>query len=158
MSYVLGFNGKAYFSTTLLDGANTDAVLAAATELTNLRDVTLNLSKGQADVTTRATSGWEARAGVLKDGTVDFQMLWDTADEGFEAIKNAWLATEAIPPIPTGEVALFFLDQDRNVSGAQGLAANFSVLDFSRSEALREAFMADVSVSVSTFPEWYEVP
>jgi hypothetical protein len=36
---------------------------------TNVRDVTLNLETGEADVTTRANSGWKQTFATLKDGS-----------------------------------------------------------------------------------------
>ena len=54
------------------------------------RDVTLNLEAGEADVTTRANSGWRATVATLKEASVEFEMVWDTGDAGFTAIKNAF--------------------------------------------------------------------
>ena len=42
------------------------------TEVTNVKDLTLNLEKGEADVTTRANGGWRATVGTLKDASIDF--------------------------------------------------------------------------------------
>ena len=36
-------------------------------EITNVRDVTLNLEAGEADVTTRGNNGWRATVATLKD-------------------------------------------------------------------------------------------
>ena len=62
----------------------------AWTALGNTRDVTLNLEAGEADVTTRANAGWRATVATLKEASVEFEMVWDTADAGFTAIKNAF--------------------------------------------------------------------
>ena len=58
-------------------------------EMTNVKDLTLNNEKGEADVTTRASNGWRATVGTLKDGSVEFEMVWDTEDESFTAIQEA---------------------------------------------------------------------
>lgn len=50
----------------------------------------LNLEKGEADLTTRASGGWRATEGTLKDASVEFEMVWDTEDAGFTAIKDAY--------------------------------------------------------------------
>ncbi|MEL6741063.1 MAG: phage tail tube protein [Planctomycetota bacterium] len=60
-------------------------------ELANVRDVTLSLEAGEADVTTRANSGWRAVVATLKEASVEFEMVWDTADAGFGAVKDAYL-------------------------------------------------------------------
>ena len=48
------------------------------------------------DVSTRGNSGWRQTLGTLKDGTIEFEMVWDPGDAGFTAIKDAWLNDYAI--------------------------------------------------------------
>ncbi len=115
------------------------------TALGNTRDVTLNLEAGEADVTTRANAGWRATVGTLKEASVEFEMVWDTADAGFTAIKNAFFNNAVI--------GLQVLD---GTSG-QGLQADFSITNFSRSEALEEAITVSVTAKVTystTAPSW----
>jgi len=110
----------------------------AATELTNVKDVTLNLESGEADVTTRGNAGWRATVGTLKTGSVEFEMIWDSADAGFAAIKDAYFNNTPI--------ALAILDG----VGGEGLDADFSITNFSRKEALEEA----ITVSVTAKPTY----
>lgn len=116
-------------------------------ELTNVQDVTLNLEKSEADVTTRGNNGWRARKGTLKDGTIDFKMVWDDTDDNFNILKDAFL--------------------DGNVVGVQclsetdgsGLEADMEVFSFTRNEALEEAIVANVTLKIArsdTPPEWVE--
>lgn len=114
-------------------------------ELGNCKDVTLNLETGEADVTTRANNGWRAKRATLKEGSVEFQMIWDTADPGFAAIKNAYFNNE--------KIGLQILDGP----GGEGLQGDFSVTNFSRSEPLEEAITVDVTVKLTrsdTPPSW----
>jgi len=130
MAHVLGMNCKAYYGT---------AGSTASTELTNVRDVTINLETGEADVTTRGNSGWRATAATLKEGSVEFEMIWqDGGDAGFTAIETAWTNATAI--------ALAFLDG----AGGSGLDADFTITNFSRSEPLEDA----VKVSVTAKPTY----
>ena len=129
MSIKLGMEAKLYY------GA---AGTTAATELTNVKDVTLNLESGEADVTTRANAGWRATVGTLKTGSVEFEMIWDSDDLGFTAIKDAYFANTPI--------ALAILDE----AGGEGLDADFSITSFSRKEALEEA----ITVSVTAKPTY----
>ena len=129
MSIKLGMEAKLYY------GA---AGATATTELTNVKDVTLNLESGEADVTTRGNSGWRATVGTLKTGSVEFEMIWDSADPGFAAIKDAYFNNEPI--------ALAILDG----VGGEGLDADFSITNFSRKEALEEA----ITVSVTAKPTY----
>jgi hypothetical protein len=115
------------------------------TAMDNVRDVTLSLEAGEADVTTRANNGWRATAATLKEASVEFEMVWDTADAGFTAIKNAYLNNDII--------GLQILD---GASG-QGLQADFMITAFSRSEPLEEAITVSVTAKVTysaTAPTW----
>ena len=118
-------------------------------EVTNVKDVTLNLEKGEADVTTRANQGWRATVGTLKDASVEFQMVWDTADTAFAAIQQAFFNNTPI------EFAI--MDGDITDPAAEGLRATFDIFNFTRNENLEEAIMVDVSIKptyADNAPEW----
>lgn len=74
MAYKLGLDAKMFHGT---------AGTKASTEMKNVTDVTLNLETGEADITTRAAEGWRITAATLKEASVEFEMVWDTADAGF---------------------------------------------------------------------------
>ena len=117
----------------------------AWTALGNTRDVTLNLETGEADVTTRANNGWRAMVATLKSASVEFEMVWDTGDNGFKAIKDAFFGNTAI--------SLQILDG----AAGQGLQADFSITNFSRKEGLEEALTVSVTAKVTysaTAPSW----
>ena len=114
-------------------------------ELTNTKDVTLSLEAGEADVTTRGNDGWRAIVATLKEASVEFEMVWDTGDAGFDAIKDAYLGNDII--------CFQILDGD----SGEGLQADFMITSFSRSEALEEAIMVSVTAKVTystTPPSW----
>ena len=145
MGLRLGMEAKLYRNT----GSYAAPVWA---EMGNVKDVTLNLEKGEADVTTRANAGWRATVGTLKEGSIEFEMVWDTADPGFEAVKEAYFNDAPI------ELAV--MDGDVAASGSQGLRAMFSVTSFSRKEPLEEAVTVSVSLKVTYSahaPEWMKV-
>ena len=143
-TYVLGMNAGLYQG----DEGETDPALM--TEVDNVRDVTLTLEAGEADITTRGNAGWRATAPTLRECSVEFQMVWRPGDAVFEAIKTAFLSA--------GSVALAILDQKRTVTGAQGPLGDFSITNFSRNEALEEAIVADVTAKLARYEEWHEVP
>ena len=135
MGKKIGLDCKLYYNAA----GNEDPIVPGNwTELTNCRDVTLNLEKGEADVTTRGNAGWRATAGTIKDGSIEFEMVWDTADAGFTAIKDAYFNNTPI--------ALAILDE----AGGEGLDADFSITNFSRKEALEQA----ITVSVTAKPTY----
>ena len=142
MDFLLGMNAKIY------QGA-AEADLATLTEMGNVKDVTLTLEAGEADITTRANGGWEATAPTLRKCTVEFQMVWKPGDTVFEAIKNAFLTS--------GTVAMAVLDQKVTIAGAQGPLGDYSITNFTRNEELTEAIVADVTAKLAKFVEWHEV-
>ena len=141
----LGMEGKLYFNAGSY--ATPDWK-----ELKNVKDVTLNMEKGEADVTTRGNAGWRATVGTLKEGSLEFEMVWDTEDEGFAALQAAWFGDTPV------EMAV--MDGPVATSGSQGLRATMSVISFSRKEPLEEAMSVSVSVKptyAEHAPEWMEV-
>jgi len=142
-AYVLGMNAGLY------QGAAGNVAPATMTVVDNVKDVSINMEAGEADITTRANSGWRATAPTIRECTVEFQMLWKPGDTVFEAIKTAFLASTT--------VALAVLDQLVSVSGAQGPLGDFSITNFSRNEALEDGITVDVTAKLAKFVEWHEV-
>ena len=143
MSNVLGMDAHLYFCVAGAGGSPT------WTEITNVKDLTLNLEKGEADVTTRGNSGWRATIGTLKEAGVEFEMVWDTDDAGFGAIKDAYFDN-----LPIG---LAVLDRPVTDLDAEGLIADFSIVSFSRAEPLEEALTVSVTAKPTystTAPRW----
>lgn len=112
----------------------------------NVRDVTLNLETGEADVTTRGNNGWRATVGTLKDASIEFEMVWDTEDTDFTALKNAFF--DGTP------IELAVMDGDMSAAGTQGLRAVCRILNFTRTESLEEA----LTVSVTAKPTYSTAP
>jgi len=135
MTMKLGMEARLYYDAAGMSAAPT------WTELTNVRDLTLSLEKGEADLTTRANNGWRATEGTLKDASVEFEMVWDTEDAGFTAIKDAYFGGNPI--------ALAIMDGPVDADGSQGLWADFSIISFSRSEPL--------AYNPTYPPEWKEI-
>lgn len=146
MAAVLGLEAVIYRNT----GTYGTPVLSP---VTNVKDLTLNLEKGTTDVTTRATNGWRTMIGVLKDATIDFQMIWDTSDTHFAAIKDAFLATS----LAAQTLEFFIMSADVDTSGSEGLRASCMVEKFTRNEPLEEAITVDVTIrptSATNAPAW----
>jgi hypothetical protein len=118
----------------------------------NVKDLTLSLETGEADATTRGNNGWRATVATLKDASLEFEMVWDTEDDDFTAIRNAFLNNTPV------EMAV--LDGAHNVVGSQGLRASFMVTSFTRNEPLEEAITVSVSMKVTysaNAPAWMTV-
>lgn len=129
MAYKLGLDAKLF-----IGGA----------EAKNVKDVTLSLESGEADVTTRATEGWRAYAATLKEASLEFEMQWDTEDGSFSSIQSAYFGNSPL--------AIFVTDGE-----GHGLDADWVVTKFSRSEPLEEALTVSVSCRptlINRAPEW----
>jgi hypothetical protein len=141
----LGMHAKLYRNT----GTYAAPVWAV---MPNVKDVTLNLETGEADVTTRGNAGWNATLATLKEGSVEFELVWDTADTGFSAIQAAYFGNAPL------EFAV--MDGDIMQAGTQGLRATMSVTNFSRKEPLEEAISVSVTIKptyAEHVPEWMVV-
>lgn len=145
MGAVLGLSGKLYRNTGTY---NSPTWL----EIENVKDLNLSLTKGKADVTSRASNGWRQNKATLKEAVVEFQMVWNTDDADFTAIQEAWMLDTPIE--------FLVLDGPYDTPGSQGLRATMDVFEFSRDESLEEAMMASVTIEPTYEPdhppEWFE--
>ena len=105
------------------------------TEVKNIKDLTLNLESGEADVTTRATQGWRASVATLKEASLEFSILYDTEDTDSNAFATAYFNNTPL--------SLFVSD-----GNGTGLDADFSITGFSIEQPLEEA----LSVSITAKP------
>ena len=145
MGLVLGMNAKLYRNTGTYGTPVWDLI-------GNVKDVTLNLETGEADVTTRANNGWRATEATLREASVDFEMIWDTGDTDFTALQTAYFANTSIE--------FLVLDGLVATTGSQGLRATCKVFNFTRSEALEEALTVSVSIKptyATNAPAWHTV-
>lgn len=128
MSIVLGFNAKLFRG---------EAGSQASILMTNVRDLTLNIEKGEADITTRASNGWRSTIGTLKSGTLEFQMNYDTQDEDYNAVKNAFINDK--------NIAFFISDGEGN-----GLDADFSITAFNEEQPSEDVIKISVTAKPAT--------
>ena len=110
MAIKLGLDAKLFRGT-----AGTQGTI----EVTNVKDVSLSLESGEADVTTRKAKGWKLSVATLKEASLEITILYDTEDEDFLAFKEAYFSNTPI--------SLFVTDGDTT---AHGLDADFSVTGF----------------------------
>lgn len=126
MSYLLGLDCKLFRG----DAGETATIL-----MENVKDVTVNFESAESDTTTRKSNGWRSTKPTLKEGTLEFSMLYDTEDDDYLALQTAFFTNTPI--------AFFATD-----GSGKGLDADFSITSFSMEQSLEEA----VSVSVTAKP------
>ena len=112
-----------------------EAGQTASTEMTNVKDVELNLTTGEADITTRAANGWRSYAATLKEASLTFQMNYESDDADLKAMQTAFMNNSAIA---------FLVGDDKG----NGLDADFVITEFNIPQPLEEA----VTVSVTAKP------
>jgi hypothetical protein len=138
-AYQLGMKAKLYQGTA-------GSALTALTEASNVKDVTVTMEAGEADITTRANQGWRATAPTLRTCTIEFKMVWKAGDAAFSAIKTAFLTATT--------VSLCAMTDDKATSGAEGPHGDFSITNFSRDESLEEAIVVNVTAKMAVFTAW----
>lgn len=106
-----------------------------ASEAKNVKDVTLSLEAGSADITTRAANGWRVKKATLKEGSLEFGMNYDPEDSFCSTVMSNFLAGSAM--------AFFVTD-----GNSTGLDADFTLTNCSIEQPLEEA----ISVSVTAEP------
>ena len=139
--FMLGIDAKLYYNATL--GA---ALTTFTLTLDRVQDVSLKISTSDADITTRANSGWKATAPTLKEAEVSFGLVAKAGDAGLIALRTAWLANTAI--------GLAVLTGAKAVVGAEGPVGDWSITEFSRDETLTEAIKYNITAKLTTFKAW----
>jgi len=120
-----------------------DAVVVCdGTTMDNVQDVTLTLSKGEADVTTRGNEGWRATVGTLKECSAEWTMLHLPGDACYASIMDSYLNDTLLP--------MSFLTET-NGEGPVGL---WSITNVSREEPLEDAIKVSVTAKMAKFTEW----
>lgn len=117
-------------------------------EVIRAKDVTINLEMEDSDLTSRNSAGWRQRVPALKALSVEFDMVWDSADVPFAAIRTAYMNRAMI--------GLQILD----AAGGQGPQADFMISSLTRNEPLAEGLSASVTATVmysETAPTWIGV-
>jgi hypothetical protein len=123
-----------------------------------VRDVSVPLSKGEADVS-RRESGWRLTKGALKENGLEFGYVYKSGtDTVFDMLLDSFLNDTAV------EYAV--MDDLITESGAQGLRCFMEVFEFPYDQALEEGQIFNVSLkgtpveeaSTLVQPDWYEIP
>jgi hypothetical protein len=143
---LLGLNARLYSATTRAtwgalgtDGyTHEGAAPAGLAAINNVKDLTLPIETGEADVSTRGNNGWEASLATLKKGELTFNMVYDTGDAGMLLIQKSYFLNANLP--------LAVLDGDKATSGTRGIWADWMVTKFEKTENLADAQMVSVSL------------
>ena len=103
----------------------------------DVKNVTLNLDKGEADVTTRGNNGWRAYVGTLKDASLEFDLLYNDANGSeYKQLLNSYL---------NGTALAFFVGESAN----DGLDADWTITGFNKSQELEEASTVSVTARIA---------
>lgn len=119
-------------------------------EVTNIKDCKLNMTADEVNVTTRAGGGAKQTEPGLQDTSVEFGMVWDTADLDFGVIQAAYFARTSLE--------LLILDGSKLVVGSQGLRVTMKVTKFERDESVSDALAVSVTMKnclSAHNPAWY---
>ncbi|MCX5685682.1 MAG: hypothetical protein NT049_18650, partial [Planctomycetota bacterium] len=107
------------------------------TELAIVKDGKFNSKRGEADATVRGSARKLTKATMLEE-SIEFEIRWDTEDEGFQAFQDAYLDNEPI--------GIAYMDGEIDASGSEGLWADVAVLQFNRNEQSEQMVTASIIV------------
>lgn len=110
-----------------------DAVLELdGVEITNVRDLAINFTKAEADVTTRNNFGWRAMVGTLKEAEITFRVLNADGDTAFADLYALFLSGDPVEASISDVGATVVLDCE--------------VMSFEVDQNLEEAIGANVTL------------
>lgn len=138
MAFVLGLNHKLYYQST-----GTRATWPASGSAPNLvlidnaRDVTFGGDAGTADITRRGSGGFRETVATLNDASVEFNIVYDTADAAFTFLRGAWVNKSVF--------GLAVLDGLSATAGTQGIWMDVMVTGFTWNQELEEPGIVDIT-------------
>lgn len=145
MGALLGLNAKLYSATTRAtwgtlgtDGYTHEGAAPTLTEMTNVKDLSINVETSEADVTTRGNAGWEASLATTKKAELSFNMVYDTSDAGLLLVQKSYFTNANLP--------LAVLDGPKATTGTRGFWADWMVTKFEKTENLGDAQMVSVTL------------
>lgn len=145
---VLGLDAKLYVNESVY--ATPDWL-----EIEDVADVTLDMTKGEADVSRRGSGRWAASVGTTKTGGVSFTLIMRkdaTSQAAFEYFRDSFLNNDSL------DVAV--MDGDITTTGSEGLRARMEVMSMPRGEPLAGAITYNITLKVTDDdnpPEWLEI-
>ncbi|MDO5554355.1 MAG: phage tail tube protein [Planctomycetia bacterium] len=100
-------------------------------EVKNVQDVTVTLSAGEADITTRGNRGWRQTVPTLRECTIEFTMLYLPGDTTFDTLHEA------------------FESGDTVAVSVEGISGQFGVTNFSYEQPLEDAVKVNVTLKLA---------
>lgn len=137
----LGNEGRIYYNTAA------NAVKGSSGNLIQtVRDVDMKLSASEVDKTSRKSGGWRGKRSGLREWGVSFDMIRDSADSAWIALRTAFLTGQPI--------GLSVLDGAYNAAGAEGLHGACFVTEFTNGEPLDDVMTSSVTIVGDGAPTW----
>ena len=106
-----------------------------STLVTNVKDLSLKLKKGEAKTNSRAST-WAKQKGSLKEAEIEWEMNDDSADTALTAFISAFI----------NSTPLAFLVKD--ATDGHGLDADFEVFTCEREEKLEEGIVYKIGIKL----------
>lgn len=108
------------------------------TEIDNCRDLSMSREKGDADGSKRSST-WREKLTTLKDMSIEWEMVYDTEDANFAALKTAWDDNTNLDlAIADGAIA---------TSGTEYTRAICKLFDFTEEQPLEDVVVVSVSAA-----------
>ena len=114
-------------------------------EIQCVKDATTTLEKEEDDVTCRQGGGFTQTAFTVVNATIEFDMVYDTADDDFTAIRQAFFGKDDANADVSKVMDFAAMDGDITVSATQGLRAECGIGRFTRNERIKSAVTVDVN-------------
>jgi Phage tail tube protein len=104
------------------------------------RDVTLDMTKGEADLSLRG-SKWRRRRGTLKEGSISMELLYSPGNASYDAIADAF-TNDTIMDIALADGLI-------TTPGTNYFRADVEVFGFTRNEPLEDAVTVSSTMNVA---------
>jgi|BioPla2DNA2_1021312.scaffolds.fasta_scaffold185757_1 hypothetical protein len=134
-NYLLGRDAKLFAG---------EAGSTPTTEIKDVKDLSITLTQGEIDVTTRTAQGWKATAPGLREAEISFDLLCGVGSNEAAIFLNAYNGTNG------GYVAIKIVD--KSTDGLVTFEADCMIADCSMEQNLEDS----IKLSVKAKPTVYD--
>lgn len=145
----LGLAAKLYLNSGTFAAAATALTGLTLTPVNTVKNLSLSIEKGEADVSTRDNDGWGQFVGTLKRGTVDIEMVYTPGNAAQESLRDAFTGNT--------QIGAAIMSNGSATANSEGLVGNFDVMKWERTEDLEGAQMINCTIKPYSKNSWVEV-
>ena len=124
------------------------------TEVTNIKDLTLNLETGEYDRTTRGSGGWREIIPSIRSCHLEFELVPYTEEVDLDEWEFDYFTRVLREAYLSGQATQLIALSGKRCSGSEGVAGDFSITGFQVNQPLEGGQTISVTAKLKKLTRW----